>query len=162
MLSGMRREKEAPAGLDIDYHSTDPGKIREKGTLPRNNRPQITQIFEVVRNLCQSGPRESVDKTENSGYPVFAPGVEEVLARIDAQMGEPDAAIARIERPLPLAYGALPLTQARLRIDPIWDSVAIASSFQGSGGRAGAENDLSKAVRLQRNLRRAFGTAAPI
>ena len=32
MLSGMRREKEAPVGLDIDNYSTDPGKVPGKGS----------------------------------------------------------------------------------------------------------------------------------
>ena len=56
-----------------------------------------------------------------SDDPVFAPGVEESVARIEAQMGEIDSAIGRIERLLVVPYGAFPLNQAKLRIDPVWD-----------------------------------------
>jgi TolB-like protein/Tfp pilus assembly protein PilF len=62
--------------------------------------------------------------------PVFAPGVEETVARIEAQLGEPEAAITRLERLLPLAYGAFPLTQARLRIDPAWDPLRSHPRFK--------------------------------
>lgn len=62
--------------------------------------------------------------------PVFAPTVEESVAIIEAQMGEPEAAIARIERLLPLAYGAFPLTQARLRINPAWDPLRSHPKFK--------------------------------
>jgi len=53
--------------------------------------------------------------------PVFGPGIEEVLAGVEAQVGETDRAIARVERLLTTPYGAFPLTQASLRLDPTWD-----------------------------------------
>lgn len=53
--------------------------------------------------------------------PVFGPGMEEALAGVEAQVGEFDRAIARIERLLTTPYGAFPLTQASLRLDPTWD-----------------------------------------
>jgi TolB-like protein/Tfp pilus assembly protein PilF len=62
--------------------------------------------------------------------PVFAPAVEENAAAIEAQVGELDAAVARIERLLQLAYGAFPLTQARLRIDPAWDPLRSHPRFK--------------------------------
>jgi len=65
-----------------------------------------------------------------SDDPVFAPGVEENVAKIEAQMGESEGAIDRIERLLPLAYGAFPLTQARLRIDPAWDPLQAHPRFK--------------------------------
>ena len=52
---------------------------------------------------------------------VFGPLAEENLAGIEAQVGELERAIGRIERLLTTPYGAFPLTQAILRIDPIWD-----------------------------------------
>lgn len=54
---------------------------------------------------------------------VYGPIAEETLAAIEAQVGEPERALARIERLLTTPYGAYPLTQATLRIDPIWDSL---------------------------------------
>jgi TolB-like protein/Tfp pilus assembly protein PilF len=65
-----------------------------------------------------------------SDDPVFAPGVEENVARIEAQMGEAEAAINRIERLLPLAYGAFPITQTKLRIDPVWDPLRSHPRFK--------------------------------
>ena len=53
--------------------------------------------------------------------PVFGPIAEENLAGIEAQVGEPERAIARIERLLTTPYGAFPLSHAILRLDPLWD-----------------------------------------
>jgi TolB-like protein/class 3 adenylate cyclase/Tfp pilus assembly protein PilF len=53
--------------------------------------------------------------------PVYGPIAEETLAGIEAQVGELERAIARIERLLVTPYGAFPLTQATLRLDPLWD-----------------------------------------
>ena len=53
--------------------------------------------------------------------PVYGPIAEEYLAGVEAQVGEAERAIARIERLLVTPYGAFPLTQAMLRLDPIWD-----------------------------------------
>ena len=52
--------------------------------------------------------------------PVFGPGMEENLAAVEAQVGEIESALARIERLLTTPYGAFPITQATLRLDPIW------------------------------------------
>jgi TolB-like protein len=53
--------------------------------------------------------------------PMFGPKSEETLAAVEAQVGEAERAIVRIERLLVTPYGAFPLTQASLRLDPIWD-----------------------------------------
>lgn len=53
--------------------------------------------------------------------PVYGPVAEQGLARIEAMVGETDRAITRIERLLTTPYGAFPLTQAELRLDPVWD-----------------------------------------
>jgi len=53
--------------------------------------------------------------------PVYGPIAEENLAGIEAQVSEPERASARIERLLVTPYGAFPLTQAMLRLDPLWD-----------------------------------------
>jgi len=52
--------------------------------------------------------------------PVFGPGMEENLAAVEAQVGEIDRALARVERLLTTPYGAFPITLASLRLDPIW------------------------------------------
>jgi tetratricopeptide (TPR) repeat protein len=53
--------------------------------------------------------------------PMFGPRNEETLAAVEAQVGELERAITRIERLLITPYGAFPLTQALLRLDPVWD-----------------------------------------
>ncbi len=53
--------------------------------------------------------------------PVFGPGMEEALAAVEAKVGESERAITRIERLLTTPYGAFPLSQASLRLDPTWD-----------------------------------------
>jgi TolB-like protein/Tfp pilus assembly protein PilF len=62
--------------------------------------------------------------------PVFGPRSEETLAAIEAQVGELERAIARIERLLVTPYGAFPLTQAMLRIDPTWDPLRQQPRFK--------------------------------
>jgi TolB-like protein/Flp pilus assembly protein TadD len=62
--------------------------------------------------------------------PVFGPGMEEALAGVEAQVGESERAITRIERLLTTPYGAFPLNQAALRLDPIWDPLRSHPRFK--------------------------------
>ena len=62
--------------------------------------------------------------------PVVGPVNEELFARIEAQVGESDRAMARLERLLTTPYGAYPITQALLRLDPIWDPLRSHPRFQ--------------------------------
>jgi TolB-like protein/Tfp pilus assembly protein PilF len=59
----------------------------------------------------------------------------EILARVSARMGEPDRAMAALEKLLPIPYdGALaqnvPLTPALLRLDPMFDPLRNDPRFQ--------------------------------
>jgi len=62
--------------------------------------------------------------------PVFGPGMEENLAAVEGMVGESERAIARIERLLTTPYGAFPITQAALRLDPTWDPLRSQPRFK--------------------------------
>src|SRR5206468_11730544 len=64
------------------------------------------------------------------------PNSIEILARVSAQMGEPDRAIVTLQKLLSIPYagaltnGAAPLTPALLRLDPMFDPLRGDPRFQ--------------------------------
>jgi TolB-like protein/Tfp pilus assembly protein PilF len=82
--------------------------------------------------------------------PMDGPQPFEILARIAAHMGEPDRALAALEKILStpgdgaLATG-VPLTAARLRLDPMFDPLRKHPGFQKLAASAVPENAASNA-----------------
>ncbi|MGI8820352.1 MAG: tetratricopeptide repeat protein [Chthoniobacterales bacterium] len=62
--------------------------------------------------------------------PVSGPFTEENLAAVEGMVGDLDRAIGRLERLLVTPYGAFPLTQAALRLDPTWDRLRAHPRFK--------------------------------
>jgi len=66
----------------------------------------------------------------------IGPGPIEILARVAAQLGEPDRAIAALQKVLSIPYGgalsqdSTPLTPALLRLDPMFDALRDDPRFQ--------------------------------
>ena len=65
-----------------------------------------------------------------SKEPRIGPSYEDTLARIQAQLGEKDAAITALQHLLVTSYSAPVVTPALLRLDPDWDNLRGDPRFQ--------------------------------
>jgi tetratricopeptide (TPR) repeat protein len=81
-----------------------------------------TKALELARKAI------AVDPASRNTY--TGPSHEELLARIEAQLGDSDNAIAALQHLLSIPYGPPPVTPALLRIDPDWDNLRNDPRFQ--------------------------------
>jgi tetratricopeptide (TPR) repeat protein len=133
-LGSIRREAGDPEGAKRAFLEAKP--LLEKLLLGQPNNFWISQTLASVEaglGNKEGALREAehaVQVATAGDDPVFAPGVEQNVAEIEAYLGEADVALARIERLLPLAYGPYPLTKAHLRLDPGWDPLRSDPRFK--------------------------------
>src|SRR5207237_9104754 len=80
-------------------------------------------LGEQAAAWARSGRAMAANPVEKD--PLTGPWSLEILARVAAQMGEPDRAIAALQKLLSISYAgaflAGPLTPALLRLDPMFD-----------------------------------------
>ena len=82
--------------------------------------------------FVEKGHGRESDRERRRGWP----GPIEILARVCAQMGEPDRAIAALQKLLSIPYreptyaANVPLTPALLRLDPMFDPLRNDPRFQ--------------------------------
>jgi TolB-like protein len=74
--------------------------------------------------------QEAVVLRPASKEPRVGPSYEDNLARIQAQLGEKDAAITALQHLLVTSYSAPVVTSALLRLDPDWDNLRDDPRFQ--------------------------------
>ena len=74
--------------------------------------------------------QEAVVLMPASKEPRVGPSYEDTLARIEAQVGEKDAAITALQHLLVTSYSSPVVTPALLRLDPDWDNLRGDPRFQ--------------------------------
>ncbi len=115
--------------------------LQAKAELEQFAREQPDNVF-VSSALAQTeaglGNKEAALREAARGMAVLLPSedavygplAEENLAMIEAQLGEPERAIERLDRLLRTPYGAYPVSVPKLRLDPYWDPLRSHPRFK--------------------------------
>ena len=120
---GARRAGKAHAGAAGFVRGTDVSRLRRGG--PRKQGVSVTR------------GQKAIDLRPATMDVVANAACAEGLARVKAQVGEPDAAVAELKRLLKINYigpEQIALTRALLRLDPIWDPLRSNPQFQQLSG----------------------------
>ncbi len=127
--------------LTGDREGAKQAYLAAKAGLERARREQSESPFpSIALAFAEAGMGEkeaalrdaerAVSLLPASEDPVFGPGMEENLAIVEAQVGETERAMARVERLLSTPYGAFPVTQTVLRLDPAWNPLRSHPRFK--------------------------------
>lgn len=111
-----------------------------ESATPRTGRGALEQLPRWQENLSVNKRvnafaerAKAVNPTENDA--IYGPFSIEILARIEARLGDPDRAVVRLNELLSMRYrGPLvcvhPVTRASLQLDPTFDALRSDPRFQ--------------------------------
>ena len=132
----MRSGDKAAANKTLLQARSDLESLRQRDA----NNPELVARLGAV-NAYLGEKETALQEAENAAAllpasqdAVVGPALEEDLARVEAEVGENDRAIARLQKLLNTPYSSVshtgPITRALLRLHPSWDPLRGDPRFQ--------------------------------